>query len=203
MERLTERSENGTAVYKTQSSELVKWNNNRHKVLQKLADYEDLGLTPEQIREMDRAYSEQAKELGKYKNAEEKLNGISIVELADAYIRIMERRSGEKYSRGRLLTNIDADKWDEYKNADKQGKLLRLPCKVGDILYQPTGDVVSEFVVGCIEVSTFNNLFLHTKLVKGVIVSGEIFSQDEIGKTVFLTKNQAEAALREMEDKNE
>lgn len=42
MSRLTRRAENGTAVYTTPSSEPVKWENNRRKVLQKLADYEDL-----------------------------------------------------------------------------------------------------------------------------------------------------------------
>lgn len=42
MSRLTKRAENGTAVYATPSGEPVKWENNRHKVLQKLADYEDL-----------------------------------------------------------------------------------------------------------------------------------------------------------------
>lgn len=41
MERLTRRGYNGTAVYATPSGEPVKWENNRHKVLQKLADYED------------------------------------------------------------------------------------------------------------------------------------------------------------------
>ena len=42
MERLTKRSENGTAVYNTPNGDPVKWENNRHKVLQKLAEYEDL-----------------------------------------------------------------------------------------------------------------------------------------------------------------
>ena len=42
MERLTRRSDNGTGVYATPSGEPVKWENNRHNVLQKLADYEDL-----------------------------------------------------------------------------------------------------------------------------------------------------------------
>lgn len=42
MSRLTKRAENGVAVYATPSGESVKWENNRHKVLQKLADYEDL-----------------------------------------------------------------------------------------------------------------------------------------------------------------
>lgn len=42
MSRLTKRTENGVAVYATPSGEPVKWENNRHKVLQKLAEYEDL-----------------------------------------------------------------------------------------------------------------------------------------------------------------
>lgn len=42
MERLTRRSANGTGIYATPSGESVKWENNRHNVLQKLADYEDL-----------------------------------------------------------------------------------------------------------------------------------------------------------------
>ena len=42
MERLTRRSDNGTGVYATPSGEPVKWEDNRHNVLQKLADYEDL-----------------------------------------------------------------------------------------------------------------------------------------------------------------
>lgn len=42
MGRLTRRSANGTGVYATPSGEPVKWEDNRHNVLQKLADYEDL-----------------------------------------------------------------------------------------------------------------------------------------------------------------
>ena len=42
MERLTRRSDNGTGVYATPSGEPVKWEDNYHNVLQKLAEYEDL-----------------------------------------------------------------------------------------------------------------------------------------------------------------
>ena len=37
------------------------------KICERLAEYEDTGLTPDQIIEMDKLYSEMAKELGKYK----------------------------------------------------------------------------------------------------------------------------------------
>lgn len=42
MERLTRRSHNGAGIYNTSSGDPVKWENNRHRVLQKLANYEDL-----------------------------------------------------------------------------------------------------------------------------------------------------------------
>ena len=42
MERLTRRSGNGTGIYNTPSGDPIKWENNRYKVLQKLAEYEDL-----------------------------------------------------------------------------------------------------------------------------------------------------------------
>ena len=42
MERLTRRSANGTGIYATPSGDPVKWEDNYHNVLQKLADYEDL-----------------------------------------------------------------------------------------------------------------------------------------------------------------
>lgn len=164
MERLTERSENGTAVYKTPSSELVKWNNNRHKVLQKLADYEDLGLTPEQIREMDRAYSEQAKELG------------------------------------------------EYKDAEKQGKLLKLPCAVGDRIYRIDTDEKLESRE--IEIYDIDNIVIlvdGTILLKYDAYDGVICELENIVSEkpyldfyrCFLTKSAAEQALKEMEDKHE
>ena len=34
-----------------------------------------------------------------------------------------------------ILTDYDADRWNEYKNAEEEGLLLRFPCKVGDTVY--------------------------------------------------------------------
>lgn len=34
--------------------------------------------------------------------------------------------------KSRLLTDEDVDKWEEYKQLEEQGRLVKLPCKVGD-----------------------------------------------------------------------
>ena len=49
MERLTERSENGTAVYRHPTMEPEGWKANRAAVLERCCKYEDTGLTPEEI----------------------------------------------------------------------------------------------------------------------------------------------------------
>lgn len=54
MDRLTERAPNGTACYVHPSREEGKLTQNRHNVLQRLASYEDTGLTPEEIKSLFR-----------------------------------------------------------------------------------------------------------------------------------------------------
>lgn len=71
------------------------------------------------------------------------------------------------------------DKLATYEDADEQGRLLRLPCKVGATVYliECNGKVVPK---------TADMMFL------GVL-------WDEYGKEWFLTKEEAEAKLEEME----
>lgn len=184
------------------------WRNAYDECVKKLREYEELELTPEQISEIDRAYSEQAKELGEYKNADKKLNGISLIELADAYINIMEKKTGEKYSRGRLLTNADADKWKEYKNAEKQGKLLKLPCAVGDRIYRIDTDEKLEsreieiYDIDNIVILADGTILLKYDAYDGVICELENIVSDKPYLDFyrcFLTKSAAEQALKEME----
>ena len=90
------------------------------------------------------------------------------------------------------------EKLEEYETAEEDGRLVVLPCVVGDILHKLTRDVISDYRVVFIEISTCGNLFFHTKLIKGINDTGEIFSEDMIGKTIFLTKEAAEKALKEI-----
>ena len=82
-------------------------------------------------------------------------------------------------------------------------KWVHLPCKVGDVVYQVTRNFISEFRVRFIEIATCGNLFLHTDLISGIVYTGEVFSESDIGKTVFLTREEAEKALQDMRKEDE
>ena len=86
----------------------------------------------------------------------------------------------------------------ELLKADKDGRLVVLPCKVGDRLYEVTGrKTVSVYKVKAIRVELFS-LFIEWDIVEGFVwqsLSG--INADEIGKTVFLTREEAERALKE------
>ena len=89
----------------------------------------------------------------------------------------------------------------KYQEADKDGRLVVLPCKVGDTLYEVTGrKTISEYRVKAIRVELFC-VFIEWEIEKGFVwqsLSG--ITQNEIGKTVFLTREEAEKALEAMKD---
>ncbi len=96
-------------------------------------------------------------------------------------------------------------KLKDYEDAEEQGLLLRLPCKVGDVLYFAHHDrVISSEVLSAkyhVEVENYG-VFIRERLTIDVEgVSAEIDFCD-IGKTVFLTREEAEAKLKEMEGAN-
>ena len=81
--------------------------------------------------------------------------------------------------------------------------VIVLPCKVGDVVYQITRNFISEFRVRFVEIATCGNLFLHTDLISVIVYTGEVFSESDIGKTVFLTREEAEKALKERRKEDE
>lgn len=87
----------------------------------------------------------------------------------------------------------------ELAEADKDGRIVVPPCKVGDTVYEVTSrKTISEYRVKAIRVELFC-IFIEWDIVAG-FVDKSIFgvSVDEIGKTVFLTREEAEKALEAM-----
>lgn len=93
------------------------------------------------------------------------------------------------------------EKLATYEDLEEQGLLLRLPCKVGDVLYFAHHDrVISSEVLSVKYHAEAENhgVFIRERLTIDVEgVSAEIDFCD-IGKTVFLTKSEAEAKLKEL-----
>lgn len=82
------------------------------------------------------------------------------------------------------------EKLREYEDAEEQKLLIKLPCKVGDTLYLPYSRpryikevIVTDFM--------FNGCDLH------ILTDFVTLGNRDIGKTVFLTKEAAEQALKE------
>lgn len=94
------------------------------------------------------------------------------------------------------LNNTPISRLVELAEADKDGRVVVLPCRQGDELWtycnHPVKRVYS-FTVS--DVSTLNGRTVLNTLGLGTI------RPEDIGKTVFLTREEAEKALQEMEGK--
>lgn len=93
--------------------------------------------------------------------------------------------------------SIALDKLKEYQNLEEQGLLLKLPCKVGDTVYSITRDFISEYIVESIRIYEHSIQF-YWECTKGIYHNVVGFADFEIGKTVFLTEQEAQAALEKM-----
>ena len=129
----------------------------QRKVWERLAAYEETGLTPERCAEFARA---------------------------DAEGRYIVMRDAEQEGVARLR---------DLAEADKDGRLVVMPCKVGDGLWtfcsHPVEQVYSFTVT---DISTLNG-----RTVLNTSRCGVIDARD-VGKTVFLTREEAEKALEAM-----
>lgn len=83
----------------------------------------------------------------------------------------------------------------DYEDAEEQGLIKRLHCKVGDTVYeiQPLTNRITERIVKSIVICNAPNLTIMYK-------SGYDYSilHEDFEKTIFLTKEEAEQALSEM-----
>ena len=178
MERLAQRENDRLIMVKQDNGEYIPvyWDEDNFKAIKKLADYEEF---------------------------EERLHKIfgeeSTFSLADV-IDTLEMKLSEPDKKhpvnARILTYEEANKWQEYKDLEEQGLLVRLPCKVGDTVYVPTRNFVSELRITLVSVDT-NDMAMYFSwlLNSGIYPNLDGFSGYELGKTVFLTREEAEKKL--------
>ena len=84
-----------------------------------------------------------------------------------------------------------------YEDLEEQGLLVRLPCKVGDDLYCIVNGEVKKLKVHSFGVPDFEIIDIEFKYVDGFKIVRFV---GEVGKTVFLTHEEAENKLEEMKN---
>lgn len=195
MERLTERTENGTPRPKRKCSDCIQLEDRNltdctheceYDVISRLAEYEDTNLTPEQIKEIDKQYLEKCQEINDLKqrlDAKETINQL--------------------YKTTTSMLSSDKDclvkKLRHYNELNEQGRLIELPCKFGDILYCTRMGEIKEYKVFAINIGLRENTkscVILTKTTRGSTVDFELI---DFGKIAFLTYEDAEKALAERE----
>lgn len=93
----------------------------------------------------------------------------------------------------------------DYEDLEEQGRLLKLPCKVGDTVYYISEGFVEPCTIEVIFLADYTDkngncsymAEIHYDREDCPYVSTEIYFTD-IGKTVFLAKSEAEAKLKEL-----
>lgn len=102
--------------------------------------------------------------------------------------------------------DVESRKIAKYEDLEEEGKLLKLPCKVGDTVYTLFLDDgkwnISEMKVCLINIQkelkkNVSWIYLENDYAK------QYSSLYEFGKIVFYTREAAENALKEMRERNE
>lgn len=98
------------------------------------------------------------------------------------------------------------EKLKEYEDLEEQSMIIKLPCKVGDTVWdndcgRPCAYTITAFSFGeceeyiCEPVTTKEVVFYYANSNGSITGS---FAESEIGKSVFLNKSEAEAKLKEL-----
>lgn len=129
-----------------------------------------------------------------YEDLEDKLNHrfcgcVSVEELVKSFVEFYDQQEKGGTAAALLIVNEDVLKYREWERLEEQGKLPKLPCAVGDMVYTIYSDEDGSFI----EESKVEEVSTHR-----VWIDSMYFDYDDFGKTVFLTRQEAEAALKEI-----
>ena len=100
------------------------------------------------------------------------------------------------------LTTRILQELKEYRDLEEQGLLLKLPCKIGDTVYQLINSHIYEYKVIGICFDIFQNKWMYEVAYQiGLEWFKTMCDFDAFGKskTVFLTKEDAEKTLERLE----
>lgn len=97
------------------------------------------------------------------------------------------------------------EKLAAYEDAEEQGLLLRLPCKVGDTLYRVNKGakepvIMMRVIQLYIKQIHKDRTVMRIDAINDTDMGESCYLPCDIGERIFLTREQAEAKLKEMEE---
>ena len=148
----------------------------------------------------------------------ERLTIDEIIEHCDRKTSMYEKACDVKYLETTTMNNPIKEYWEHkqvaeylrklkaYEDLEEQGRLIKLPCKVGDTVWdndygRPCAYTITAFSFGeceeyiCEPVTTKEVVFYYANSSGSITGS---FAESEIGKSVFLSESEAEAKLKEL-----
>lgn len=99
-----------------------------------------------------------------------------------------------------------AERLKSYEDAEEQDRLVKLPCKVGDTLYSALGEKVLKSEVISVKYhceAENHGVFIRERIIIDTDDFETEINFSDIGKTVFLTKSEAEAKLKELRGRDD
>ena len=153
-------------------------------------------------------FSDVMKKLAEYEDLEEKLEKVygECDGLLETTVNSLVRHEGAEIgtpAKARLLTDEDVDKWLAWKDAEEQGLLLRLPCGYNESLYWIFKGYVKEVWFKGIRCDKGYKPQIIARFIDGSTLEAKekpIAKLENIGKTLFFTKEEAEQALAKMKE---
>ena len=184
--------------------------NNCH---QPLMTFETMNsIVKDNCREEHEQLAQWLEELKEYKELEEKLcvmfaGDCSLSDVVENLERQITEPGKDHPVNARILTYEDADKWNEYMELEEQGRLLKLPCKIGDTLWWISDEDEDGNDRLCARKCEEPISLVGIDRDGDIVVSvgePEKNSIDKLGsRWALLTKEEAEAKLKEMEDRKD
>ena len=130
-------------------------------------------------------------------------NGIATLD-ADAFMETQETIDREILNCYPAKTAVE--RLAEYEDAEENGLMVRLPCKVGDLLYEAGESEIYTYIVDEIHVEQDSKVIVYALEYDAdlhrVYQNGYRYDNCDFGKTVFLTREEAESAIKERDSKN-
>lgn len=101
-----------------------------------------------------------------------------------------------------------AEKLAEYEDLEEHGRLIKLPCKVGDIIYRVNAGAKEPVIKMRVLQVNYKQLHKDRTIIRIDAMDDNDMREscyflEDIGKTAFLTKPKAEAKLKELRCNNE